>query len=308
MKISKKIGATLAITAMLVSNVASYNAFAAEPTSVPIANVDNSKPLPEAKSEYYNSGFPERISVGQEKTVTPEYIVLDVSFNESVNLDNGVIHYSQHAGTWEIGSLNRPGFVGYISADGVSTDSLSKVPDKTIPANNTAFSIVFKGDSPDLAGSLVKNYSYWKKIISSNVTPTSNTTFVQNQRYGVNNSEALSLAKSSGTSMSIGTDFSASGATGRFTYQSTESLTRTFNKTISVDESTSIEIRHQFDSNDKNRRVALYQYCEGFKAMPQISPWFRDTLSKYYHANVSVPSDSELKTSAFAGVDVEQPQ
>ncbi len=41
MKFPKKIGATLAITAMLVSNVASFNVFAAEATSVPIANVDN---------------------------------------------------------------------------------------------------------------------------------------------------------------------------------------------------------------------------------------------------------------------------
>ncbi len=308
MKIFKKIGVTLAITAMLVSNVASFNAFAAEPTSVPIANVDNSKPLPEAKSEYYNNGFPNRISVGEEKTVAPEYVVLDVTFNQVVDVNNGVIDYSQSSIPWIVNFSGIPGFVGYISADGVSTDSLSKVPDKHIPANETAFSVVFKGDSPHVAGSLVTNYSYWKKIISSNVSPTSNTTLVQSQRYGVNNSEALSLAKSSGTSISIGTDFSASGLTGRFTYQSTQSLTRTFNKTISVDESTSIEIRHQFNSSDKNRRVALYQYCEGFKAMPKISPWLSNTLSNHYQANLSIPNDSELKTSSFAGVDVEQPQ
>ncbi len=308
MKFSKKIGVTLAITAMLVSNVASFNSFAAEPVSVPIANVDNSKPLPEAKSEYYNNGFPNRISVGQQKTVAPEYVVLDVTFNQTVDLNDGVINYSQNSSPWTVNFYNIPGFIGYISADGVSTDNLSKLADKHVPANETAFSVVFKGDSPHVAGSLVQNYSYWKKIISSNVSPTSNTTLVQSQRYGVNNSEALSLAKSSGTSLSIGTDFSASGATGRFTYQSTQSLTRTFNKTISVDESTSIEIRHQFNSNDKNRRVALYQYCEGFKTMPKVSPWLSTTISKYYEANLSTPNDSELKTSAFAGVDVEQPQ
>lgn len=308
MKKHLKIVTSLVLTGILsttVLPVTSSKVFAAEvPTTSTVANVSNNKPLPETKAEYYNNGFPDRIYVGDEKVVNPESVVIDIVLDETVYIKDGRIEYTKSGGGWS------PDFgqIGFIASNGMVSSSFSEMPDRTVAPGEVAFSVILKPDSPIINGTKVKNKHYWKKILSSNLGPTSNTTFVETERYGVTNTEALSLAKSSGTSISLGTDLSTGPITSKFGYQTSDSLTRTFGRTITVEESTEVQIRHQFSNSDRERRVALYQYCEEFEPILNVDSYWVNMLKDHYSARIVAPRSSELKTNSFAGLEAYKPE
>ncbi|MGB6129017.1 MAG: hypothetical protein WBG30_09725 [Psychrilyobacter sp.] len=267
---------------------------------------NNHRVLPEGKPEYYNV-FTDKIFVGDEKEVYPDKIVADIVFINGgwLNDENFIRKVKDRKGAFA---------EAFISTSGLVVNDVTKLPRKYVNPGEVAFSIVLSGNSRGFLGySTFSSLSYWKKVTDSNAGPNYAPTLVENTHYGITNKDAFSIAKTTGTSLTTGVNFGISGgglSMGvNFQRQINESLTNTYGREISLESSHDSQIRHQFMPTNYPRRVAIYQYCEVFKANIVPKDDYIQYLKRGYNWKVanSRPLEIEIKTSSYAAMEVAEP-
>lgn len=291
--------------------------------------ISESQPIPEVKEEYFY-GFPSKIYVGNDlNTIAAKKVVLDIYAHEDLWIDGNKAMRNesdddQHAFGIYHGFNSIPGFFGYIDANGKVLRTLSQGCKKYIKRGEVLFSIILDSSSPILERSnYIKNRGYWKKIADDLVTPFSSSKIEKSTSYGVTNTESLSLAKTTGSTLSYGMNFGIEGKGtngggsfgGSVNYQISNSLTQTFSRTISIEESTTTKITHNFDSSSLLRRVSLYQYCEEFYSNPILNLNYKsfsnrnlvEVFQDQYNLFIKTGERYvEVKTSSFLPLEIER--
>ncbi|MCG9659726.1 hypothetical protein [Vibrio mediterranei] len=274
------------------------------------------KPKPTVKPEYYTAGFPDNIKPdGYEHSITPRHVVIDFTFTTSRYWDDkdSILDFSR-----------MPGFAGYIDCNGRNVSDLSATPKKFINMGEVAFSVIFKANSWILSNVRTTYTPLWKKVISSTASAHNAPTLVATTHTGVSNSTAYNLAKTTGTSLSLGggIDLSAkassgsgSGASisGSVAYTMTNTLTQEWGRSMSVEQWDELQVRQQFEITDYSRRVAIYQFYEVFTSSQSVNwnGYIGDALKvmiDYYRIRpLTKQKYIEVPTSTFVALEVGEP-
>lgn len=270
-----------------------------------------SRPLPEAKPEYYN-GFPSKIFIGNESEAWPEKIVADVIFPNGgyINDEEFIRKVRQ---TSSIGFAKE-----FISTSGLVVNDITKLPVRYVQAGEVAFSIVLSGFTREFfRPSTFSSLSYWKHVKDDTIGPNDSTTMVETTHYGMTNKDAFSIAKATGTSITTGVNFGIAGGGlsmgAKFESTTSESLTNTYGREISLDSSHDSQIRHLFNnSTEYRRRVAIYQYCEVFKATVVPTDNYRKVFEsplREFGWKLASPrlKEVEIKTNSYAAIEIGEP-
>ncbi|WP_424503920.1 hypothetical protein [Psychrilyobacter sp.] len=283
-----------------------------------ISNYENTgntppRPYPTMYPDYFN-GFPDIINESNEVIVTAERIILDVRYDFAGRLKDGVMygrqnHYTGPSRGRVIDFANKKGFLGFLTSEGKFVSEARMLPERKILENELAYSIVFDSSCELVVGSTVTNYGYWKKLVSVNSSSNSSTQLQTTLHYGVTKSELRGIAKTTGSTFSVGFNLGLSGKGASIGaslgYESSKSLTKTFNKQITIENSTDHKLSKTFPSTEFNRRVAIYQYGEKFKPNYTLNEKLTDPLKHFDGLSISVPGESSLLTSTYFGTVVD---
>lgn len=283
---------------------------------------------------WFNSGLPNEVKVREVESIQ-ETVIIDVVAQEDKQLKGDGLFYaanpidlmgkdyysrtpmnlvlmSETAGSGDI--------KGYLDKDGNFYEKSEALPSGYFKSGEVMFSVVVDADSPMVKGTKIINRSYWKLCIADKLGPDESTNLTKDISYGVDTSEAISIGKTTGTNFSINGDLGASnigsGKVG-INYSIENSLTKTFNRTISISNRETDNIRHVFEKNGNKRKVALYQFVERFEQIPnsEYNIYLGDTnfnMAQRYAEDNKIKlvfnRKSELKTREFTSVDVEEGQ
>ncbi|GAA0732789.1 hypothetical protein [Clostridium oceanicum] len=283
---------------------------------------------------WYNEGLPEEVKVREVESI-PENVIIDVVAQEDKELKGDGLFYAanpidvmgkdyySHTPMQLVllsDTAGRGDIKGYLDKNGNFYEKPEALPSGYFKSGEVMFSVVVDGNSPMVKGTKVINRSYWKRCKAASLGENESTNLTKTTTYGVNNSEAISIAKTTGTNFSINGDLGASnigsGKVG-INYSVENSLTKTFNRTISISNSVTDSIRHVFEKNGKNRKVGLYQFVERFEQVPKSEYNIHyDTtnfeMAQRYAEDKKIKlvfnRRSQLNTSEFTSVDIEEGQ
>lgn len=151
---------------------------------------------------------------------------------------------------------------------GYSTDSIEK---SVIPAGQTAFSIVLEKDSPLINDIKVERTRFFKILNEGTVEPNKSKELRYTAVTGVTETEAFSIAKTTGASTSFEGGGTFNGLSGKFTQSLSRSLQKTFSTSYSLTESKDETNVERFESDGSSRRVGVYVYGEEYKSLPKFN-------------------------------------
>ncbi|WP_251861340.1 hypothetical protein [Clostridium sp. Marseille-Q2269] len=290
----------------------------------------NSESIPLVQNpNWYNSGLPEKVKV-REVESSPDVVIIDIIAQEDKEIKDGICYDANAVDYFEstykprysidLTMLAHTKIEGYMDKDGNVYKDAKSLPDGYYKKGDVLYSVLINANDPMVKGTKVINRSYWQLCIGTTLGKNQSTNLTKDTTYGVDKGEAISIAKTAGTSLSISGNIGASKigtGSGTINYTIQDSLTKTFSRTISVSQKESDNIRHVFEKGDTNRKVGLYQFVETFEQIPnsQYNENFGmkefDLASHYTKDNgieYRFNRTSEVKTREFTAVDIEEGQ